>query len=110
MMSEFWLNRMTSRIVRSATDGRRSIGNSNRANPPIREGGRRAQDNPHDVRRSHEQTCNGAGQEGEDFSPPVEVMVNKAVAGDPKAFATVAQFADKFEEFKPADGKSSRCS
>ena len=27
----------------------------------------------------------------------VEVMVNKAAAGDPKAFATVAQFADKFE-------------
>src|SRR5262249_48065393 len=30
----------------------------------------------------------------------VEVMVNKAVAGDPKAFATVVQFADKFEVFK----------
>jgi hypothetical protein len=30
----------------------------------------------------------------------VEVMVNKALAGDPKAFAMVVQFADKFEEFK----------
>jgi Family of unknown function (DUF5681) len=30
----------------------------------------------------------------------VEVMVNKAVAGDPKAFAMVVQFADKFEAFK----------
>ena len=29
----------------------------------------------------------------------VEVIVNKAAAGDPKAFATVAQFADKFEVF-----------
>src|SRR5215510_6800465 len=29
----------------------------------------------------------------------VEVMVNKAVAGDPKAFATVEKFADKFEVF-----------
>ena len=27
----------------------------------------------------------------------VKVMVKKAVAGDPKAFATVVQFADKFE-------------
>ena len=30
----------------------------------------------------------------------VEVMVNKALAGDPKAFAMVVQFADKFEVFK----------
>jgi len=30
----------------------------------------------------------------------VEVMVNKAVAGDPKAFAAVVQFAEKFEVFK----------
>ena len=30
----------------------------------------------------------------------VEVMVNKALAGDPKAFAAVVQFADKFEVFK----------
>jgi len=30
----------------------------------------------------------------------VEVMVNKAVAGDPKAFAAVIQFAEKFEVFK----------
>ena len=30
----------------------------------------------------------------------VEVMVNKASAGDPKAFAMVVQFADKFEVFK----------
>src|SRR5215475_5883446 len=30
----------------------------------------------------------------------VEVMVNKAVAGDPKAFATVEKFTDKFEVFK----------
>ena len=30
----------------------------------------------------------------------VEVMVNKALAGDPKAFAMVVQFADKFEELK----------
>jgi hypothetical protein len=29
----------------------------------------------------------------------VEVMVNKALAGDPKAFAMVVQFADKSEEF-----------
>ena len=30
----------------------------------------------------------------------VEVMVNKALAGDPKAFAMVVQFAEKFEVFK----------
>src|SRR5215475_9688019 len=30
----------------------------------------------------------------------VEVMINKAAAGDPKAFATVEKFADKFEVFK----------
>jgi len=30
----------------------------------------------------------------------VENQVNKAAAGDPKAFATVAHFADKFEVFK----------
>jgi hypothetical protein len=30
----------------------------------------------------------------------VEVMVNKASAGDPKAFALVVQFAEKFEVFK----------
>src|SRR5262249_9876502 len=30
----------------------------------------------------------------------LEVIVNKAAAGDPKAFATVAQFADKFEVYK----------
>ena len=30
----------------------------------------------------------------------VEVMVNKALAGDPKAFAAVVQFAEKFEVFK----------
>ena len=30
----------------------------------------------------------------------VEVLVNKAVAGDPKAFAMVVQFAEKFEVFK----------
>src|SRR5262245_25370013 len=29
----------------------------------------------------------------------VEVMINKAAAGDPKAFATVEKFADKFEVF-----------
>jgi Family of unknown function (DUF5681) len=30
----------------------------------------------------------------------VEVIVNKAIIGDLKAFATVVQFADKFEVFK----------
>jgi hypothetical protein len=30
----------------------------------------------------------------------VEVQVNKAAAGDPKAFAMVVQFMDKFEVFK----------
>ena len=30
----------------------------------------------------------------------VEVMVNKALAGDPKAFAMTVQFAEKFEVFK----------
>jgi hypothetical protein len=30
----------------------------------------------------------------------IEVITNKAMAGDPKAFATVIQFADKFQVFK----------
>ena len=38
----------------------------------------------------------------------VEVMVNKALAGDPKAFALVVQFAEKFEVLKRADTKPSR--
>ena len=30
----------------------------------------------------------------------IEAITNKAMAGDPKAFATVIQFADKFQVFK----------